>query len=139
MMISNVISKNDLRQLGKRALLAALLLLALIAFGLLLNAVSANRAEKNFELAADFPRGVLVYAQFQDLPALIKQMNESPTKDRFLASVNQQQFWTRHLANKLFARWEEFNEAAGFPIDLSAFSTLADNRAAIAVYDIGKL
>jgi hypothetical protein len=139
MMISNVISKNDLRQLGKRALLAALLLLALIAFGLLLNAVSASRAEKNFELAADFPRGVLVYAQFQDLPALIKQMNESPAKDRFLASVNQQQFWTRHLANKLFARWGEFNEAAGFSIDLGAFGTLADQRAAIAVYDIGKL
>jgi len=138
-MISNVISKSDLRQLGKRTLLAVLLLLALIAFGLLLNAVSASRAEKNFELAADFPRGVLVYAQFQDLPALLKQMNESPAKDRFLASVNQQQFWTRHLAIKLFARWEEFNEAAGFPIDLSAFSTLADNRAAIAVYDIGKL
>ena len=56
-----------------------------------------------------------------------------------LAGVNQQQFWTRHLANKLFARWEEFNEAAGFPIDLDAFSTVADNRAAIAVYDIGKL
>ena len=76
-MISNVISKNDLRQLGKRTLLAALLLLALIALGLLLNAVSASRAEKNFELAADFPRGALVYAQFRDLPALLKQMNES--------------------------------------------------------------
>ncbi len=138
-MISNVISKNDLWQLGKRALLAALLLLTLIAFGLLLNAVSASRAEKDFELAADFPRGALVYSQFRDLPALVKQMNESPVKDRFLGSVNQKQFWTRHLANKLFARWEEFNLAAGFPIDLGAFSSLADNRAAIAVYDIGKL
>ncbi|MEP7343482.1 MAG: hypothetical protein ABI977_37530, partial [Acidobacteriota bacterium] len=138
-MISSVISKNDLRQLGKRTLLMILLLVALVAFGVLLNAVSANRAERNFEMAADFPRGALVYAQFQDLPALLKQMNESSVKDRFLGSVNLKQFRTRHLANKLFARWEEFNEAAGFPIDLTAFSTLADNRAAIAVYDIGKL
>jgi len=138
-MISNVFSKNDLRQLGKRTLLLILLLLVLIAFGVLLNAASANRAEKNFEMAADLPRGAVIYAQFRDLPALLKQMNESPMTDRFLASVNQKQFWTRHLAIKLFARWEEFNEAAGFPIDLGAFSTLADNRAAIAVYDIGKL
>jgi hypothetical protein len=139
MMISNVFSKSDLRQLGKRTLLMVLLLLALVAFGVLLNAVSARREEKNFELAGDFPRGALVYVQFQDLPGLLKQMNESPAKERFLSSVNQKQFWTRHLANKLFARWEEFNGAAGFPIDLTAFSSLADNRAAIAVYDIGKL
>lgn len=138
-MFSTVISKDDLWQVGKRALLTAGLLAVLIVIGLIVNAVSAQRRDNNFEMAGDFPRGALVYAQFQDLPALLKQWNESPLKDRFLGSVNQQQFWTRHLAIKLFARWEEFNEAAGFPIDLSAFGTVADNRAAIAVYDIGKL
>lgn len=138
-MFPTVISKEDFRQIGKRLLLTAVLLLLLIAIGLIVSAVSAQRAEKNFELAADFPRGALVYAQFNDLPALLKQWNESQVKERFLGSVNQQQFWTRHLANKLFARWEEFNTAAGFPIALSAFSAVADNRAAVAVYDIGKL
>jgi hypothetical protein len=134
-----VISKEDFRQIAKRLLLTAVLLLLLIAIGLIVSAVSAQRAEKHFAQAADFPRGALVYAQFKDLPALLKQWNESQVKDRFLGSVNQQQFWTRHLANKLFARWEEFNTAAGFPIDLGAFGSVADNRAAVAVYDIGKL
>lgn len=138
-MFPTVISKEDFRQIAKRLLLTAVLLLALIAIGLIVSAVSAQRADTPFAQAADFPRGALVYAQFKDLPALLKQWNESPVKDRFLGSVNQQQFWTRHLANKLFARWEEFNTAAGFPIDLSAFGSVADNRAAIAVYDIGKL
>lgn len=138
-MFSNVISKNDLKLFGKRTLLTAALLLALIAIGLIVSAVSGQRAEKNFEQAADFPRGALVYAQFKDLPALLKQWNESQLKERYESSVNFQQMQSRHLAMKLLARWEEFNSAAGFSIDLAAFGSIADNRAAIAVYDIGKL
>lgn len=138
-MLTDIITKNDLRHLRKRALLVALLLLGLIVIGLALNAVSAQRAKKNFEQAADFPRGALVYAQFKDLPGLLKQWNESELKDRYLASVNFQQLQSRHLAMKLLSRWEEFGSAAGFDIGLDAFSSLADNRAAIAVYDLGKL
>ncbi|HQR34423.1 MAG TPA: hypothetical protein PLK30_16910 [Blastocatellia bacterium] len=138
-MFSDVITKNDLRHWRNRALLVALLLLGLIVLGLALNAVSAERSRKNFEQAADFPRGALVYAQFKDLPGLLRQWNESPVKERYLASVNFQQLQSRHLAMKLLSRWEEFGSAAGFDIDLNAFSSLADNRAAIAVYDIGKL
>ncbi len=138
-MLTDIITKNDLRHLRKRALLVALLLFGLIVIGLALNAVSAQRVKRNFEQAADFPRGVLVYAQFKDLPGLLKQWNESELKDRYLASVNFQQMQSRHLAMKLLSRWEEFGSAAGFDIGLDAFSSLADNRAAIAVYDIGKL
>ncbi len=138
-MFTDIITKNDLRQLRKRALLVALLLFGLIVIGLALNAVSAQRVKRNFEQAADFPRGALVYAQFKDLPGLLKQWNESESKDRYLASVNFQQLQSRHLAMKLLSRWEEFGSAAGFDIGLDAFSSLADNRAAIAVYDIGKL
>ncbi len=138
-MFPSVISKEDFRWIAKRLLLTAALLLLLIVIGLIVSAVSAQRADNQFAQAADFPRGALVYAQFKDLPALLKQWNESQVKDRFLGSVNQKQFWTRHLANKLFARWEEFNAAAGFAIDLTAFGSVADNQAAIAVYDIGKL
>lgn len=138
-MFSNVFSKDDLRQLGKRALLTALLLLALIAIGVAINAVSAQRANKEFAMADDFPRGALVYAQFQDLPTLLKQWDESQMKERYLNSVSFQKLQSRHLAIKLLARWEEFNDATGFPIDLTVFGSLADNRAAIAVYDIGKL
>ncbi len=138
-MFSNVMSKNELRQIGKRALLVVVLLLALILVGVIVSAVSAQRADKNFALAADFPRGALVYAQFKDLPGLLAQWNESQLKDRYLNSVNFQQMQSRHLAMKLLARWEEFNAAASFPLDLTSLSSVADNQAAIAVYDIGKL
>lgn len=138
-MFANIITKKDLRYLRNRALLVALLLLGLIVIGLALSVVSAERARKNFEQAADFPRGALVYAQFKDLPGLLKQWNESQLKEQYLASVNFQQLQSRHLAMKLMTRWEEFGSAAGFDLDLAAFSSLADNRAAIAVYDIGKL
>ncbi|MBO0724464.1 MAG: hypothetical protein J2P52_02600, partial [Blastocatellia bacterium] len=132
-------SYKDYRQIIRRSLGAAALLAALICIGVAINAVSAGRAAGGFELANDFPRGAVVYAQFQDLPAAVKQWDESALKDRYLKSVNYQKLWSRHLANKLFSRWEEFNDAAGFSLGLTAFSAVTDNRAAIAVYDIGRL
>jgi hypothetical protein len=132
-------SNTDYRQIVKRSLITAALLAALVCIGVAINAVSAARAAKGFELASDFPRGAVVYAQFKDLPAAIKQWDESALKERYLKSVNYQKMWSRHLANKLFSRWEEFNDATGFSLDLSAFGAIADNRAAIAVYDIGRL
>src|SRR5262247_4423354 len=132
-------SNTDYRQIVKRSLITAALLAALVCIGVAINAVSAGRAASGFDLASDFPRGAVVYAQFKDLPAAIKQWDESGLKERYLKSVNYQKMWSRHLANKLFSRWEEFNDATGFSLDLSAFGAIADNRAAIAVYDIGRL
>jgi hypothetical protein len=132
-------SNTDYRQMIKRSFFTAALLAALICIGVLINAVSAGRAASGFELANDFPRGAVVYAQFKDLPAAIKQWDESALKERYLKSVNYQKLWSRHLANKLFSRWEEFNDATGFSLGLSAFGAVADNRAAVAVYDIGRL
>src|SRR5215468_711838 len=132
-------SNTDYRQIIRRSLFAAALLGTLIVIGIAINAVSASRASSGFELANDFPRGAVVYAQFKDLPAAIKQWDESSLKERYLASLNYQKLWSRHLANKLFSRWEEFNDAAGFSLGAQAFGAIADNRAAIAVYDIGRL
>jgi hypothetical protein len=132
-------SNTDYRQVIKRSLFTAALLAALVCIGVAINAVFADRAAEGFELANDFPRGAVVYAQFQDLPAAAKQWDESALKERYLKSVNYQKLWSRHLANKLFSRWEEFNTAAGFSLGLPVFSAVADNRAAIAVYDIGRL
>jgi len=134
-MFSNI----DYRQIVKRSLFIVALLAALVFIGVAIHAVSAGRAARGFDLASDFPRGAVVYAQFKDLPAAIKQWNESAMKERYLNSVNYQKMWSRHLANKLFSRWEEFNDATGFSLSLSAFGAIADNRAAIAVYDIGRL
>ena len=41
-----------------------------------------------FSLAEDFPRGALVYAQFKDLPGLIKQWDQSQLKQQYLNSTN---------------------------------------------------
>ncbi len=132
-------SNTDYQQIIKRSFLTAALLAALICVGVAINAASAGRAASGFELANDLPRGAVVYAQFKDLPAAIKQWDESALKERYLKSVNYQKLWSRHLANKLFSRWGEFNDATGFPLSLSAFGAVADNRAAVAVYDIGRL
>jgi hypothetical protein len=132
-------SNADYRQLIKRSFFTAALIAALVCVGVAINAVSAGRAAGDFELANDFPRGAVVYAQFQDLPAAVKQWDESALKERYLKSVNYQKLWSRHLANKLFSRWEEFNASAGFSLGASALGAVADNRAAVAVYDIGRL
>lgn len=104
---------------------------ALIAFS------KAN--QKAFAPAEDFPRGALVYAQINDLPAFIKLWNESKFKEKYLESENFADFKNQHLGRKLASRRAEFNEASGFPIDLETIAGLAENRAAIALYDVGKL
>jgi hypothetical protein len=92
-----------------------------------------------FGLAEDFPRGALVYAQFKDLPELVKQWDQSRLKQQYLDSTNYKEFQHHHLALKLIERWEEFNNALGFPLDAAAISGAADTSAALAIYDIGRL
>jgi hypothetical protein len=89
--------------------------------------------------AEDFPREALVYVQIKDLPAFIKLWNESEFKQKYLESQNFIDFKNRHLGLKLARRWEEFNAASGFPIDLEAVGGLAQTSAAVALYDVGKL
>lgn len=98
-----------------------------------------NKRAGAFPLAADVPRGALLYVQFSDLPALVKRWDESKLKERYLASTNFQQFQSRHLALKLIERWEEFNSALGFPLDALTLSAATENSAALAVYDVGRL
>lgn len=89
--------------------------------------------------ADDFPRAALVYVEVKDLPAIIKLWNESKFKEKYLESSNFIEFKNRHLGLKLASRWKEFSAASGFPIDLEALGGLAQEGAAIAIYDIGKL
>jgi hypothetical protein len=122
------------RHLFKLATLALLACAVLFAY-----ARAQKKSVGAYPLAADLPRGALLYAQFSDLPALIKRWDESQLKERYLASTNFQQFQSRHLALKLIERWEEFNNALGFPLDALALGQAAENKAALAVYDIGRL
>lgn len=122
---------------GHLFLLASVLLVAgaiLIAY-----AQSSKKSVNPYALAADVPRGALLYAQFSDLPALIKRWDDSKLKEQYLASTNFRQFESRHLALKLIERWQEFNEAVGFSLDELTIGEAAENKAALAVYDFGRL
>jgi len=134
-MFSILKSKRYLR--SKRLWISLLLVLSICA-GLIVYARSRS-SKHPFELAEDFPRGALVYGQFSDLPALIKQWDQSRLKQQYLSSANYKQFQHGHLALKLIERWEEFNNALGFPLDTSALTSSADSRVGIAIYDIGRL
>jgi hypothetical protein len=107
--------------------------------GLLVYARSLGAAGGAYALAADLPRGALVYAQCADLPALLKRWDASPLKEQLLASTAFQQFKQRHLAMKLAERWTEYNDAFGFTLDAAALSGATEQRAAVAIYDIGRL
>src|SRR6185295_17488015 len=113
--------------------------LVLICVALIVYARSTRSSKNPYSLAGDLPRGALVYAQFQNLPELIKQWEQSQLKERYLNSTNYQQLQHRHLALKLISRWEEFNNALGFPLDLAILGSSTDGAAAVAVYDIGQL
>lgn len=114
-------------------LLFSLFLLAAIAFA---KVSSSNDA---FSQAKDFPADALCYVQFQDLPALYKIWDESELKQKYLESANFSEFENNHLAMKLVSRLEEFQAASKFPLDISALLSSSETRAAIAVYDIGRL
>lgn len=114
------------------------IIVILFVFGAIIFTFARNN-EKPFVQAADFPRGALIYVQFADLPTFIKQLNESKLKQNYLESENFAQFQNRHLALKLASRWQEFNDASGFSIDLETFGNISETRAALAVYDIGRL
>lgn len=102
--------------------------------------IAYSQTNRNaFSPAEDFPREALIYVQIADLPAFIKLWNESEFRGKYLESDNFHGFKNNHLGRKLTSRWEEFSGAAGFPIDLEAISGLAQNRAALALYDVGKL
>ena len=114
-------------------------LLVLICVALLVYARSGRSSKNAYSLAGDLPRGALVYAQFENLPELINSWERSQLKDRYLNSTNYQQLQHRHLALKLISRWEEFNNALGFSLDLATIGSSTDGAAAVAIYDIGQL
>lgn len=134
-MFSKVACKRYLRS---RSFWISALVLLTIFVGLIVYARS-RPGKHPFELAEDFPRGPLVYAQFADLPALVKQWDQSHLKQQYLDSANYKQFQHGHLALKLIERWEEFNSALSFPLDTAAISSTADAGAAVAIYDMGRL
>lgn len=115
------------------------LLITILIVGAVVFAVYSVNKSARFAPAEDFPREALVYVQIADLPAFIKLWNASKFKEKSASGAYFRDFQKRHLGLKLASRWEEFNEASGFPIDLESVAGLANNQAALALYDIGKL
>ena len=100
-------------------------------------AFSANR---EFAPAGDLPgEEALAFVEFTDLPAFLRLWETSELKQKYLESENFNALKQRRLGLKLASRWQELNEAVGFPLDLEIVRSLAEKRAAIGVYDIGKL
>jgi len=122
--------------------LRPLLFTAVVLFicaGFIVYARTSRGSKGPYRLSEDLPRGALVYAQFENLPSLIKQWDESHLKQQYLESTNYRQLQHRHLPLKLVSRWEEFNEALDFPLDMATLSASTENEAAVAIYDIGRL
>jgi hypothetical protein len=110
-----------------------------VCAGLIVYARAVREARGAYALANDLPRGALVYAQCADLPALVKRWEESTLKQQLVASTSFQQFANRHLALKLVERWSEYNDALGFTLDAGALAGASQSKAALAIYDIGRL
>lgn len=123
----------------KRLKLGSLAMLALIVGAGLFVYAKTRVTAGPYGLAQDLPRGALVYAQFKDLPALLKRWDESALKQQYLGSASYAQFQHRHLALKLVQRWTEFNDGLGLQLDSAAIGEAAESGAALAIYDIGKL
>lgn len=128
-------NRNHRRTLG--FLVCATFVVLCATFFALTNVSSG--ANRDFALAGDFPRGALVYAQTRDLPALLKVWDESEFKKRYLDSQHFADFQKRHLALKLAARLQEFDDALGFDLDWATIARGTETNVAVGVYDIGKI
>jgi hypothetical protein len=124
----------------RQSLSALTLVVVLVALASLFAYAKTLRTGRGqYELADDCPRGALVYAQVSDFPALLRLWDGSELKERYLAGTNFEQFANGHVALKLLARAQEFGDALGFALDAEALAGAAENKAAVAVYDIGRM
>jgi len=102
-------------------------------------AYAAFSAKREFAPAEDLPREAVVYVEFTDLPAFLQLWEKSELRQKYLESENFNSLKRRRLGLKLASRWQEFNQAVGFSLDLETVGGLAEKRAAIGIYDVGKL
>ena len=131
----SLITKNRKRSILRLTTVAlAFIGVAFVVFGR-----TAHKPRGEYGLANDLPRGAFVYAQFANLPALLEQWDHSKLKERYLNSTNYRQLQHRHLMLKLISRWEEFNSALGFQLDITTVTGATETKAAVAIYDIGQL
>lgn len=98
-----------------------------------------NTDTDKFSQARDFPKGALVYVQISDLPKIVELWDKSKIKENYLKSVNYKDLTNQHLILKIAERWKEFDSAFAIPFEFDQLNNISETKAAIAVYDIGKL
>src|SRR5690349_15074129 len=121
-----------------KKLLSIVFILLLIPAAVFVYAKISAKAD-NFKAAEDFPREALFYVQVRDLPALVKLWNDSDLRRKYLESANYSDFQTNHLALKLAERAGEIESGLGVFPDLGFASSLSEQSAAFAVYDVGRM
>ena len=92
-----------------------------------------------YKQAEDFPRDALIYIQIRDLPSLMNLWDESNLKQNYLESNTYNEYQNNHLALKLAERTTEISDSVGFFAGLDILPTISENKAAVAVYDVGKI
>jgi hypothetical protein len=90
-------------------------------------------------LATLAPGGALLYLEAQDFARELRDWNQSPEKQTWLAGANYAEFSRSMLFLRLTEEWKAFGGAAGFAADLPMLESIAGKRSAVALYDIGRL
>jgi hypothetical protein len=90
-------------------------------------------------LATLVPGGPLLYLESQDFGRQLRDWNQSPEKQTWLAGANYAEFSRSMLFLRLTEEWKAFGGAAGFAADLPMLESIAGKRSAVALYDIGRL
>jgi len=90
-------------------------------------------------LATLAPGGALLYLESQDFARELRDWNQSPEKQTWLAGANYAEFSRSMLFLRLTEEWKAFGGAAGFAADVPMLESIAGKRSAVALYDIGRL
>jgi hypothetical protein len=90
-------------------------------------------------LASLAPGGALLYLESPDFARELRDWNQSPEKQTWMAGANYAEFSRSMLFLRLTEEWKAFGGAAGFAADLPMLESIAGKRSAVALYDIGKL
>jgi hypothetical protein len=112
-------------------------LLSCVAFALAIAQQGPGPAPK--PLSSLMPPSAVLYLEAKDFKSLLNDWNDSQAKRLWLKSDNYEVFSRSRLFIKLQQAQGEFAAAAGFPPDMSFLDSVAGERSALAIYDIGHL
>lgn len=100
-------------------------------------AIETETASRN--PAALLPEGALLFIESSDFHALLNNWNDSAEKRAWLAGDNYQVFSRSRLFDRLSQAQDEFSTAAAIPANSDLLASVAGQRSALALYDIGNL